>query len=172
MDLPEGLRIRPFVVGQDERAFLAVNAAAFREHPEQGAWRYVDLTARFGEPWFDPAGFLLVEDASTDELLGFHWTKVHAASPGRLAVGEVYVVGVHPGAQGRGVGGAATRAGLQHLAGVRDEAGAPLGEVMLYVEASNDTALRVYRGLGFEVSGVDEQYALGPNEASDAIVTS
>lgn len=170
--LPDGLRLRPFAVGEDEQAFLAVNAAAFREHPEQGAWRWVDLQARFEEPWFDPAGFLLVEDASTGELLGFHWTKVHAATPGNLAIGEVYVVGVHPGAQGRGVGGAATRAGLHHLAGVRDEDGEPLGEVMLYVEASNETALRVYRALGFELSSVDEQYALGPIEPSDDIVKS
>ncbi len=170
VDLPAGLRLRAFVPGQDEQAFLAVNAVAFRKHPEQGAWRWADLKARMGESWFDPAGFLLVEDEATGELLGFHWTKVHAAAPGRLAEGEVYVVGVHPGAQGRGVGGAATRAGLHHLATVRDDKDKPLGEVLLYVEASNETALKVYRGLGFEVAGVDEQYALGPPETTAAIV--
>jgi ribosomal protein S18 acetylase RimI-like enzyme len=42
--------------------------------------------------------------------------------------------------------------------------------VLLYVEAGNETALKVYRGLGFEVAGVDEQYALGPLETTAAIV--
>lgn len=169
-NLPDGLRLRPFVPGQDEQAFLAVNAAAFRKHPEQGAWRWADLKARMGESWFDPMGFLLVEDEATGELLGFHWTKVHPAAPGRLAAGEVYVVGVHPGAQGHGVGGAVTRAGLHHLAAVRDDQGQPLGEALLYVEADNEASLKVYRKLGFEVAGVDEQYALGPPAPTAAIV--
>ena len=45
------------------------------------------------------------------ELLGFHWTKVHGAD-----LGEVYVVGVDPAAQGRGLGATLTLVGLHHLA--------------------------------------------------------
>ena len=64
-----------------------------------------ELAERRSEPWFDPAGlFLAFGDAASDQagrLLGFHWTKVHPDQPG---LGEVYVVGVDPSAQGRGLG--------------------------------------------------------------------
>jgi len=57
-------------------------------------------------------------------------------------------VAVHPDAQGRGLGGALTLAGLHHLAG------RGLAEVVLYVEADNAPAVATYRRLGFEVDAV------------------
>jgi mycothiol synthase len=89
-----------------------------------------------GEPWFDPDGLLVAIDGV--RMLGFHWTKQH--SP---ALGEVYVVGVDPAAQGLGLGRALTRAGLSHLAG------RGVSEVELYVESDNLPAIGLYRGLGF-----------------------
>ncbi|KAB2973504.1 mycothiol synthase [Streptomyces sp. SS1-1] len=144
--LPEGVTIRTFVPGQDDAAWLAVNAAAFAHHPEQGSLTQRDLDDRKAEPWFDPAGFFLAE--RDGELAGFHWTKVHAEE----RLGEVYVVGVRPGAQGGGLGKALTTVGLRHLAAQ----GMPTA--MLYVDADNKAAVSVYERLGFTTYETDLMY--------------
>lgn len=159
--LPGGMRVRPFVVGQDEEAFLALNAATFAYHPEQGRMTMADLRDRLAEPWFDPAGFLLAEKVSTGELLGFHWTKVHPATATQPAIGEVYVVGVSPSGQGHGLGRTLVVLGLAHLASAAATPTGPVSEVVLYVEADNASALAVYTGLRFTIAHVDEQYRLG-----------
>jgi mycothiol synthase len=155
---PPGVGLRAFRPGEDEDRWLQVNAQAFADHPEQGAMTRRDLDERMAESWFDPAGFLLAEDADTAELLGFHWTKVHPATRTSARAGEVYVVGVSPAGQGRGLGRALMVAGLQHLASPAATPDGPVGEVLLYVEADNEPALAMYTGLRFSVSHVDEQY--------------
>lgn len=157
--LPPGVRIRPFVVGEDEDRWLDLNALAFADHPEQGALTRADLDARMAEPWFDPAGFLLAEDADGN-LVGFHWTKVHPATASRPALGEVYVIAVAPAGQGLGLGRALVVAGLQHLASAQAGPEGPVSEVSLYVESDNEQALALYTGLRFSVTHVDEQYYL------------
>ena len=121
---------------------MRVNAAAFASHPEQGAMDLDGLRERMAEDWFDPAGLLVAD--SGDGLLGFHWTKRHSAE-----VGEVYVVGIDPAAQGRGLGRVLTAAGLAHLASVG------VSEVILYVESDNAAGRRLYEGLGFTHEAVD-----------------
>jgi mycothiol synthase len=150
-ELPPGVRIRPFRVGADEPAFLRVNNAAFARHPEQGGWGPDEVTRRESEPWFDPDGFLLAVDAA-DRVLGFHWTKVHPATAATPPIGEVYVLGVDPAAHGLRLGRALTLAGLRHL----QERG--LHTVMLYVEADNAAAVRLYEALGFTRWHTDVQY--------------
>lgn len=149
--LPDGVTLRAFVPGQDEDAWLAANKAAFAHHPEQGNMTRADLDARMAEPWFDPAGFLLAADGS-GALLGFHWTKVHPRHGGQPAIGEVYVVGVTPAAQGTGLGKALTVAGINYLQGLG------LHAVMLYVDADNIPAVSLYRRLGFTRWDVDVMY--------------
>nr|QZD53574.1 mycothiol synthase [Glycomyces sp. TRM65418] len=140
----EGVRLRPFRVGRDEAEWLRVNAAAFASHPEQGRWTAADLAAREDETWFDPDGLLVAEDE--DGMLGFHWTKVEDG------VGEVYVLGVDPRAQGTGLGRTLTLAGLAHLAahGIR--------QVDLYADESNTKAVKLYRSQGFDIVRTDVQW--------------
>ncbi|KQR03067.1 mycothiol synthase [Arthrobacter sp. Leaf141] len=149
--LPEGVAIRAFEPGRDEDAWLAANKAAFAHHPEQGNLTRADLDARMAEAWFDPAGFLLAEDAD-GLLLGYHWTKVHPRHGQHPAIGEVYVVGVTPAAQGMGLGKALTVAGIRHL----QERG--LHAVMLYTDAGNAPAVSLYRSLGFTRWDMDVMY--------------
>ncbi|WP_346620267.1 mycothiol synthase [Blastococcus montanus] len=158
--LPEDVRVLPFRRGRDEEAWLRVNARAFAWHPEQGRMTREDLELREAEPWFDPEGFLMAwrgDPHADGELLGFHWTKVHP--PGDAAedaVGEIYVLGVDPGAQGLRLGRALTDLGLAHLRG------RGLGEVLLYVEEDNTAAVGLYEGRGFRRFAVDVAWRREP----------
>ena len=78
--------------------------------------------------------------------------------PEATGLGEVYVVGVDPSAQGSGLGGLLTSVGVAFLA--RRLAGAAQPTVMLYVESDNNAALRTYQRLGFTQHSVDTAYAL------------
>lgn len=144
-DVPDGLTVRLFRPGEDERAWLEVNAQAFASHPEQGRVQLADLEARERADWFDPEGFFLAE--RDDRLVGYHWTKVEDG------VGEVYVIGVDPDEQGSGLGKVLLLTGLAHL---RDRG---LDTVTLYVESDNTAAVGLYRRLGFAHSGTDTMYA-------------
>jgi mycothiol synthase len=162
--IPDGYRLRGYE-SEDAQALLRVNASAFAGHPEQGAMDAANLAERMAEPWFDPAGLLLLIDPA-GQVAGFHWTKIDpgaARSPsgpahgeaamgeaamgeaamGEVSIGEVYVIAVDPRAHGRGLGRTLLSAGLHHLV----DSG--VDEVMLYVEADNAAAVALYSSLGF-----------------------
>lgn len=150
--LPDGIVLRTYAGPADDAEILRVNNAAFSWHPEQGGWTEREIAARRAEDWFDPRGLFLAFDlAAPDRLLGFHWTKVHREE--KPPVGEVYVVGIDPAAQGRGLGRLLTLAGLRHL---RDSG---LGTVLLYTEADNTAAVHTYTRLGFAPAHIDVAYA-------------
>ena len=134
--LPDGYGLRSYEPS-DADEVVRVNAAAFAAHPEQGAMDADELAERMAEPWFDPAGLLVVEGPD-GRLAGFHWTKRHSAE-----LGEVYVIGVDPSAQGLGLGRTLLLAGLRHLA----QQG--VDEVLLYVESDNAPAIALYDKHGF-----------------------
>lgn len=152
--VPDGVRIRTYAGTADDAELLRVNNSAFATHPEQGGWTEADLAERRAEEWFDPEGLFMAFSEQTGALLGFHWTKVHPDG-----LGEVYVVGVDPAAQGGGLGGVLTAVGVAHLS--RRLAGEPHPTVMLYVESDNTAALRTYTRLGFSQYRVDTAYARG-----------
>ena len=173
---PEGVTLRAYRPGADDDALLAVNNAAFPDHPENGGWDRADLAERTALPWFDPAGVILADgganaggpgggadvgDAGGDAdtaggLLGFHWTKLHAHAdedpPPHAPVGEVYVLAVSPRAQGRGLGRVLLRAGLAHLHahGAR--------RVVLYVDTAAAGARALYASAGFTTASHDVCY--------------
>jgi mycothiol synthase len=144
------LSLRPFRPGLDEAAWLAVNARAFADHPEQGHWNEAALAARESEAWFDPNGFLVADEGG--RIAGSCWTKLHRGTA--PLVGEIYVISVDPDFQQRGLGKRLTAAGLDWLA----RAGARIG--MLYVDASNEGAVAMYRSLGFSEDHADRCYAM------------
>ena len=71
-------------------------------------------------------------------------------------VGEVYVLGVDPDAQGLRLGRALTDLGLAHLRA------RGLGQVLLYVEEDNTAAVRLYEGRGFTRFSVDVLWRRDP----------
>jgi mycothiol synthase len=139
-EIPAGLTIAPFRPGVDEAAWLTANNVAFRGHPENGALTIEDLAKRKAQVWFDPDGFLLAWDGPT--IAGSCWTKMHEGG-----VGEIYIIGIVPGYAGRGLGTALVCLGLDYMSRAH---GATHG--MLYVEASNPRATRLYERLGFDVA--------------------
>ena len=140
--------VRTYAGSSDDAELLRVNNAAFSWHPEQGGWTEAEIAERRAESWFDPQGLFLAFEGA--RLLGFHWTKVHGP-----ALGEVYVVGVDPAAQGRGLGAELTLLGLHHLA----HRLGPEADVTLYVEGNNAAAVKTYRRLWFDVFSADIAYA-------------
>ena len=146
------IKTRPFRPGADEQTWLEVNNRAFHWHPEQGGWTEETIKAREAQPWFDPEGFLLYQPEDMGgRLVGFCWTKVHdqAHSP---SLGEIYVVAVDPDFAGQGLGRQLTLAGLDYLASKG------LKEAMLYVDATNAPAVKLYVELGFTVNHIDRAY--------------
>jgi mycothiol synthase len=145
-EIPQGIVVDTFVLGADDDAWVELNARVFADHPEQGRWSLDDLRDRIAEAWFDPAGFFVARRGPS--MVGFHWTKVHDES-----TGEVYVVGIDPTERSHGLGKSLTLVGLHHLRDIG------LDRAILYVDENNQSAVRLYGGLGFERVAADVMYA-------------
>jgi len=143
--LAPGESISAFRVGIDNAEWVQLNALVFVAHPEQGAITEADLSARAAESWFDKDAFLILRDGS-GAMIGYNWLKIDGA------IGEIYVIGVHADAAGRGLGRALMQAGIAHLIG------AGCTTAALYVEADSLGPVHLYRSLGFVDHTVDVQY--------------
>ncbi|PZE35994.1 mycothiol synthase [Curtobacterium sp. MCSS17_006] len=153
VELPDGYSLSAFRPGtDDETDWLALNAAAFAHHPEQGRMTLDDLHAREADDWFAGEDLLLLRDAS-GQLAGSCWLKVEDG------IGEFYAVAVRPDLQGQRLGGVLMRAGTARLRG------RGLTAAALYVEGDNEPALALYRRSGFTQHAIDVQYA-APEQAS------
>lgn len=143
----DDVAIRPFV-DADLPSLLAVNAAAFAHHPEQGELDADHFAALAGTDWFRAEDILLAEVGG--RVAGFHWTKRHGDG-----LGEVYVLGVHPDAEGKGLGRALLDAGLAHLGDVGCD------RVVLYVDGADQRPVRLYQSARFGILRRDVAWAGG-----------
>lgn len=143
--LPDGYSLATFRF-QDAEPWIAVHNETFASHPDAGNWHLSDLTWHMSEGWFDPKGFFLAWDAYG--IAGYCWMKREGD------VAWVYFLGVHPRAWGTGLGEALCR---QAIAWAHAN---PPREVALYVDESNEAAMRLYRRLGFGVDHVDHCYEI------------
>jgi mycothiol synthase len=154
--MPFDIVTRSFDPARDIPEWVRVNARAFAWNPEQGGWTEDNVLARIAEPWFDADGFLIHERSDPDgttRMAGFCWTKIHDATATSPRLGEIYVVAVDPDFHGLGLGKALTLAGLDSLG----RRGITTG--MLFVDADNTAAVRLYDTLGFTVHRTDCLYA-------------
>lgn len=146
-DVADGWRIRPHTPADDE-GVVAVNAAAFSHHPEQGRLTLDEFRDLTRQPWFSSDGLLVATpDRDGAEVAGFHWTKRHDER-----VGEVYVLAVQPGQSGHGLGRSLLEAGLCHLKAIG------CSEVILFVEASEERVVAMYRSASFVTATTDTSY--------------
>lgn len=149
VDAPAHSRLRAFVPGQDDAAWLALNNRIFAGHPEQGSWTLDDLQARIAQPWFDARDVLMLEVGG--KLAGFCWIKIEErGAEGR--VGEIYVIGTAPEHRGSGLGRYLLASALAHL---RERA---TRIAAIYVDESNRAAVSLYEANGFHHHHVDVCY--------------
>ncbi|MFM8844166.1 MAG: mycothiol synthase [Actinomycetota bacterium] len=159
-ELSKEVQIRNFLPGIDNQEWVALNNRAFADHPEQGNWSQRDLEIRTKESWFDPQGFLIAEE--DQKMTGFCWTKIHGGHTHKHShneaehdhdpIGEIYIMGVDPSRSGKGIGKAVTVAGLRYM---RYQG---IFSAMLYVDADNVAAIKLYQSLGFTEWGRDVLY--------------
>jgi len=119
----------------DIEAIVAVNNRAFHDHPEQGAMTMEAFETLMTQPWFDPAGVLVAREG--DRIAGFCITKHDKDQDG-----EIFVIAVDPVDQHSGMGKELIWAGFDVL---RSRA---IETVIVWVDETNETAVRMYASLG------------------------
>ncbi len=144
--------LRPFNLTTDLEDWLECNAAAFAEHPEQGGWTERDIQLRMTEEWFDAQGFMVANH--NNRMIGFYWTKVHdfAHLSSAEPVGEIYICGVIPEFQGKGIGSALVVTALKYLRKIG------MTSAMLYVDTRDAKTVKLYEKLGFVTWDSDTLY--------------
>ena len=160
-ELPAGVEVRTFEPGRDDEAWVRLNAHRLPRPPGAGL---LDAWTTCTAGWASRGSTRPASSwpSAATRLVGFHWTKVHGGEGdhhrhpdgphaheghGHDPIGEVYVVGVDPAEQGTGLGRALTLVGLRHLRHLG------LPDAMLYVDADNAAAIRLYTASGLHPMG-------------------
>lgn len=144
-DQGEVVRTRPFQPS-DTSEILALNRAAFSSHREAGTLEEREFHVMLDQHGMGTSGLRVFEEAG--EIYGFCWTRVHPNGDG-----EIFRIAVNPKRQGRGIGRALVLAGFDHLAREHDVS---IGT--LWVDRSNETAVRLYSALGMVDVRVNREF--------------
>lgn len=159
LDKPPSVKgLRTFDPDRDVDAWLAVNNEAFSWHPDQGHQNRDGLAISLAAPWVDLNGFFVVDATVGAGLDGFCWTKFHPVDTSSNTtdppLGEIYVIATAASARGRGLGRALVEVGMDYQ---HNACGAEVA--MLWTEADNDGALRLYQQLGYEIDHGNAAFA-------------
>jgi mycothiol synthase len=150
-ELARGASSCVFRPGTDEQAWVAVNAAAFASHPEQGRLTVADLRARMAQPWFDPAGLLMVVPSRARR--GPDGRRLPLDQGPRRSHRRPSHAPRRGVCRGRAPGIPRPRSGPLEvtLLGLHHLRETGIGEAFLYVDGDNEAAVRTYRNsLGFQ----------------------
>ncbi len=145
---PEGIRVRAYRVGQDDRAAHQLDNEAFRDH-----WGHVDYPFELWEHYLVEPGnrpdlSIVAENSSTGELAGFCMLAIRDEENKRLGTqrGWIDILGVRRAYRRHGLGTALVLAGLGNLR----ESG--MAQAVLGADSENLTgATRIYERVGFQV---------------------
>lgn len=153
--MPAGFEVRAFDPASDTQAddWVRVNAAAFANHPEQGAMTRADFDALTKEPWFIADDLRLAyptEAPPNSALAGFTWVKTMQED--ETVETELYVLGVDPEFAGIGLGAGLLGETLRRMALHKPN------RITLYVDGENTTAVELYLRAGFTVDARSMQY--------------
>jgi mycothiol synthase len=140
---PEGVRLRTYGQG-DAPAVVAVQNAAFTT--ELVTER--EVLTRLARPNMGPEHLVIAEAAGGD-VAGFCWMADPRPDGEGAGHGELVLLAVHPDHHGGGLGKALTVAGMALL----DRRG--VDRCMIYADAANEHAVRLYRKLGFRTHHTD-----------------
>jgi mycothiol synthase len=135
------------MVPSDIGGIVAVNNRAFLDHPEQGAMTEEGFESLADHPWFSPDGVLVAKEG--EHVAGFCITKREG---GRI--GEIVVIAVDPARQHSGIGRDLMQAGIGVLRRGRAQT------LTLWVDSSNDAAIRLYASLGLTEDFRTREFAL------------
>ena len=144
---PEGFTSRAFGADVDEDDFAELVTTSFADHPSPFRLSGAEVRRIHDTPGFDPGTVLLLirpgaGTGGSDRMIGFCRVARYADADG-LAVGEIRLVGVRREQRGRGLGRALTAWGIEELRRRGAET------VVLAVEGENETAIGLYRDMGF-----------------------
>ncbi|WP_250506610.1 mycothiol synthase [Bowdeniella massiliensis] len=162
---PAGMVLRGFREG-DEADWVHTNQAAFADHPEQSQVDEAAFAELREEKWWQPhlLRLLTIKNPAPGEpaIAGFVWLK-----PAKPGVMEIFVVGVHPTQQRKGIGSLLMREALTTAVNM----GAT--RAVLYVDGADKVAIHTYEVQGFVHKGTDVQYvgseSLTPSEGDDDV---